>query len=155
MSWYRDPHLWLTRREGKFAKLQPCHWVKLYLMALFWETRSMHLALWEHPSPPQPPKKQTSVFPPGEHRYPKPSGVRARRRAFVRNCSSYGWLLFMVSCYGASLLMLAPGTCMHFHLLRSSPALSSDVVSIRLWPMFPKSLGGVSFIYLFFYTSIK
>lgn len=62
----------------------------------------------------------------------KPSRVRGRRRAFVRNCSSNGWLLFMVSCYGASLLMLAPGTRMHFHLTRSSPALSSDVVSISL-----------------------
>lgn len=50
--------------------------------------------------------------------------------------------------------MLAPGTRMHFHLIRSSPALSSDVVSIRLWPMFPKcrctnhdALGGVFFLY--------
>ena len=47
----------------KFAKLQPCHWVKLYLMALFWETRSMCLvSLREHPSsPPQPQPQKTNL----------------------------------------------------------------------------------------------
>lgn len=113
-----------------------CRWVKLYLMALFWETRSTRLCC----------EKQKRLFPPGEHCYPKLSSVRACRWAFVKNCSSNGWLLFMVSCYGASLLMLAGGTGMHFHLTRSSPALSSEVVSIRLWPMLPKSLAGVFFL---------
>lgn len=35
----------------------------------------------------------------------------------------------------------------HFHLIRSSPVLSMEVVSIRLWPTFPKSLADVFLIY--------
>lgn len=134
-----------------------CHWVKLYLMALFWETRSMRLALQEHPSSPT--QNTTSVF----SRWASLPKTKLCQGTLPSICqkkiSSNGWLLFMVSCYKVSLLMLAPGTNMHFHLTRSSPALSSGIVSIRLWPMFPKShctnrdpLRGVFF---FFYTSIK
>lgn len=51
--------------------------------------------------------------------------------------------------------MLTPGARMHFRHARSSPDLSSDVISISLWPMFLKALCteilSVRFFKIFFY----
>lgn len=114
-----------------------CHWIKLYLMALFWETRSMRLVLGEHPLL----STQNTSFVVFSRwaSLPKTKPCQGMPPSICQKLLSSDWLLFMVSCYRASLLMLAPGTSMHFHHTRSSPALSSDVVSIRLWPMFLKS----------------
>lgn len=102
--------------NSKLRTQSLCRRVKLYLMALFWETRPT--SMYTRATSAQ--KIQA-----GDHHYPNLSRVRACCSAFDRKCSNNRWVIFRGDCYRASLPMLAWGSCVSSSALRSQPFIRS------------------------------